>query len=79
VQAIVETFIAMRADWETEKRVYAKRWAQREKQIECSIDNTAGMYGDLQGLIGASMQSIPALEAGEEAEALLVESNRVVP
>ena len=24
------------------------------------------MYGDLQGLIGPSMQSIPALEAGEE-------------
>jgi hypothetical protein len=69
VQAIVETFIAMQADLETEKRVSVKRWAQREKQIERIIDNTAGMYGDLQGLIGASMQSLPALEAGEEVEA----------
>jgi len=75
VQAIVETFIGMKADLETEKRVCVKRWAQREKQIERIIDNTAGMYGDLQGLIGASMQSIPALEAGEDAEALLAESN----
>ena len=69
VQAIVETFIAMQADLETEKRVSVKRWAQRQKQIERIIDNTAGMYGDLQGLIGTSMQSIPALEAGEEIEA----------
>jgi hypothetical protein len=72
VQAIVETFIAMKTDLETEKRVWVKRWAQREKQIECIIDNTAGMYGDLQGLIGASMQSIPALEAGEEVEATYI-------
>jgi hypothetical protein len=68
VQAIVETFIAMKADLDQEKRVYIKRWAQREQQLERMIGNTAGMYGDLQGLIGASMQSIPALEAGEEAE-----------
>jgi hypothetical protein len=26
------------------------------------------MYGDLQGLIGSSMQTIPALEAGDEDE-----------
>jgi hypothetical protein len=69
VQAIVETFIAMMADLEQEKRVYVKRWAQREKQLERLIGNTAGIYGDLQGLIGTSMQSIPALEAGEEVEA----------
>jgi hypothetical protein len=72
VQAIVETFIAMKADLEQEKRVYVKRWAQRERQLERLIGNTAGIYGDLQGLIGASMQSIPSLEAGEEVEAAQV-------
>jgi hypothetical protein len=77
VQAIVETFIAMQADLETEKRVSVKRWAQREKQIERIIDNTAGMYGDLQGLIGTSMQSIPALEAGEEVEATHVAGGKL--
>ena len=77
VQAIVETFIAMKADLETEKRVWVKRWAQREKQIERIVDNTAGMYGDLQGLIGASMQSIPALEAGEEVEAAHIASGEL--
>jgi hypothetical protein len=32
------------------------------------IDNTAGMFGDLQGLIGEAMPSIPALEAGRDDE-----------
>jgi hypothetical protein len=54
--------------------MFTKRWAQREKQLERMTENTAGMYGDLQGLIGSSMQSIPALEAGEEGEALSVAS-----
>jgi len=38
---------------------------QREKQLQIVLLNTTGMYGDLQGLIGPSMQSIPALEAGD--------------
>ena len=65
VEAIIESFKAMKDDLEEEKRVSQKRWAKREKQIGRVIDNTAGMYGDLQGLIGTSMQSIPSLEAGD--------------
>lgn len=68
VEAIVESFIAMQKDLHDEKRAFVKRWAQREKQIERVINNTSGMYGDLQGLIGSSMGSIPALEAGREDE-----------
>ncbi len=67
VEAIVRGFSAMRQDLEEEKRLTARRWAKREKQIDLVINNTSGMYGDLQGLIGGSMQSIPALEAPEEA------------
>ena len=55
-----------KGDLEKEKRVYTRQWAQREKQIERVITNTVGMYGDLQGLIGSSMQSNPALESGDE-------------
>ena len=68
VQAITETFISMQTDLDKERAVSARQWAQREKQIQRVLLNTAGMYGDLQGLIGPSMQAIPALEAGEEAE-----------
>ncbi len=68
VEAIIEAFKVMQEDLEEEKRVSQKRWAKREKQIGRVVDNTAGMYGDLQGLIGTSMQSIPSLEAAEGEE-----------
>jgi hypothetical protein len=66
VEAIVEAFVAMQEDLNEEKRAFAKRWARREKQIERVITNTVGMYGNLQGLMGSSIQSIPALEVKEE-------------
>jgi hypothetical protein len=38
--------------------------ASREKQLHVVLLNTTGMHGDLQGIIGPSLQTIPALEAG---------------
>lgn len=37
-------------------------WSKREKQIERVINNTVGMYGDMQGIIGASLPQIKNLE-----------------
>jgi hypothetical protein len=62
VEAIVESFVEMQEDLQEERRVAERRWSKREKQIQRVITNTSGMYGDLQGLIGSSMHSIPALE-----------------
>jgi hypothetical protein len=62
VQAIVESFLQMQKDLEQEKRAMARIWAGRDKQIERIISNTAGMYGDVQGIIGASLPQIEALE-----------------
>jgi len=62
VEAIVESFIEMQDDLQEERRVAERRWSKREKQIQRVITNTSGMYGDLQGLIGSSLHSIPALE-----------------
>jgi hypothetical protein len=64
VEAIVEAFIDLQDDLLEERRVAERRWSRREKQIQKVISNTAGMYGDLQGLIGSSLQNIPALTAG---------------
>ncbi|MBI1822663.1 MAG: DUF2130 domain-containing protein [Nitrospirae bacterium] len=68
VEAIVEAFVAMQEDLNEEKRFFAKRWAKREKQLERVIANTVGMYGNLQGLMGASMQAIPELEMKNEPD-----------
>ncbi len=68
VEAIVETFKSMKEDLDKEKRSITKIWAQRGKQIERVIMNTAGMYGDMQGIIGASLPQIKMLELGAEDE-----------
>lgn len=63
VEGIIETFKDMKNGLDQEKRAINKIWAKRDKQIERVINNTSGMCGDIQGIIGAaSMQKIEALE-----------------
>lgn len=67
VQAIVETFVAMQRELEQEKRAMTRIWSKREKQISRIISNTAGMYGDVQGIVGASLPQIETLELEAQA------------
>ncbi|MDO8526480.1 MAG: DUF2130 domain-containing protein [Deltaproteobacteria bacterium] len=62
VEAIVEAFSSMKEDLEKEKTVMTKQWAKREKQIERVMQSTVGMYGDLQGIAGKTLQEIEGLE-----------------
>jgi len=62
VEGIVESFATLKADLEAEKRAMQRIWAKREKQLGRAIDNTTGMYGDLQGIIGKSLLSIGDLD-----------------
>lgn len=66
VEAIVEAFVDMEKDLRAERRAAERQWSKREKQIGRMMANTAGMYGDLQGIIGTSLRTIPTLTAGEE-------------
>jgi hypothetical protein len=61
IEAIVEQFTEMREDLERERKTMMKLWARREAQIRCVVDSTAGMYGDLQGIAGRSIQEIEGL------------------
>lgn len=67
VEGMIDTYKDMRETIDRDKRASIARWSKQEKQIEKVMIITAGTYGDLRGLIGSSMQSIPALEAGEES------------
>lgn len=62
IEAIVEAFTSMREDLDREKKAIQKQWAKREAQIEHVISATVGMYGDLQGIAGKSLQEIEGLE-----------------
>jgi hypothetical protein len=62
IEAIVESFAAMKADLESEKRAMDKIWQKREKQIERVIQNTSRMHGELEGIMGSSLQPVQILE-----------------
>ncbi len=62
VQAIVEAFSSMQEDLDKEKKVITKQWAKREEQIDRVMQATVGMYGDLQGIAGKTLQEIEGLE-----------------
>ena len=57
----METFVGMQEQLNKEKRAYARLWKEREKQIERIIENTAGMYGEVRGLIGSLVTEIQGL------------------
>lgn len=62
VEAIVEAFSSMQEDLDKERKAIMKQWAKREEQIERVMGATVGMYGDLQGIAGKSLQEIEGLE-----------------
>lgn len=61
VEAIVEAFSSMQEDLDKERKAIMKQWAKREEQIERVMGATVGMYGDLQGIAGKSLQEIEGL------------------
>jgi hypothetical protein len=62
VQAIVEAFSNMKEDLDREKKAITKQWAKRDEQIERVMQATVGMYGDMQGIAGKTLQEIDGLE-----------------
>lgn len=52
----------MQDDLDKERKVIMKQWAKRQEQIDRVMGSTVGMYGDLQGIAGKSIQEIEGLE-----------------
>ena len=67
-QFVLDAWIEMTANSEFARN---SLWCEREKQIGRIITNTAGMYGDVGGLIGAGMPEIQLLAV----EAAVLEEN----
>jgi len=61
VMAIVEAFSTMQDDLAKEKKAITKQWAKRATQIERVMQATVGMYGDMQGIAGKTLQEIEGL------------------
>lgn len=61
VEAIVESFTFMQEDIEKERRWFNAKWAKQERNIRKVIDNTSGMHGDLQSIMGRALEEIKGL------------------
>jgi hypothetical protein len=61
IEAIVEKFSSMQTDLERERKAMTRLRAKREEQIRGVIESTVGMYGDLQGITGTSLEEIEGL------------------
>lgn len=68
VEAIVENYSLLQNEIEKEKRSAALRWSHQEKAIRAVIDNTIGMYGDLQGITARALPIIASLEPDADDE-----------
>jgi hypothetical protein len=68
IEVLVEYFGQKKEELDREKRYFLKKWEKEEKEIFKVLHTTAGMYGDLQGLIGSALPKVASLELPEEIE-----------
>ena len=68
IENLVSAFKSMKDDLETEKRSLNRIWNKREKEIERMMQNTVGVYGDLQGIVGSSIAQVQSLELGGDLD-----------
>jgi hypothetical protein len=61
VEGLLEPFRQMMTDLEDEKRAVQRIWSKREKQLDRALRSTTGLYGDLEGIVGATLPGIASL------------------
>lgn len=66
IEVWVEYFQNRTEELQKEKLYFTKKWEKEEKSIMKILQNTAGIYGDLQGLIGNALPKVQYLELPEE-------------
>lgn len=67
-EAHFESVKELKDDLDAEKRSMERIWKKREIQISRLDRSASQMFGEIQGIIGASMPSIKALDMGETSQ-----------
>jgi len=62
IEAIVESFASLQGQINKERRAMEGIWKERGKQLERIMKSTIGMYGEMRGIIGATLPEIKSLE-----------------
>ena len=61
----MDSVMSMQSDLDAERRATERQWAKREANINRLLGGTAGMYGDLQGIIGKTLPELESMSIGE--------------
>ncbi len=61
IGGVVEAFVEMRDDLETERRSIMGQWRKREKQLDRALENLTSFHGDLRGIAGRQLAELPEL------------------
>lgn len=64
VEALVEVYAEMQSQITKEQTAYTRIWQQRQMQLHRLLASTAGLYGEIQGLVGSTLPEIKGLELG---------------
>lgn len=64
---------------DTEKKQAQKRWAAQEKILQKVTGSLYGMSGDLQGIAGKEIITLPGLEGDNDGSYAATPSNAVPP
>lgn len=62
IRSVVETFIAMKAQLDAEKRALTKHWSQREVQIDKVLLSVSELIGHLQGITQDGLPQLNEIE-----------------
>jgi hypothetical protein len=61
ITRVTESYVEMRSELDKEKRSALTQFGKREKQLERILGGITGFYGDLQGIVGASLPAVDGL------------------
>lgn len=67
VEAIVDSFLGLKAQLESEQRAFAKQWKERGQQLQKAVNHTAMLYGGIQGIAGR--EALPEIRTLQLTEA----------
>src|SRR5262249_45343278 len=62
VRTMVEAFIEMKSDLDSERRSLERMWNNRAGRLDALGLTPGGMYGELEALIGTALPAIETLE-----------------
>ena len=68
VQAVIESFDAVRENIARQKKHMVKAWAEQEKQIETITLELVGVSGDVRGIAGPDVKALAAFEIEENGK-----------